>query len=164
MYSLEIILINYKENLFFEDEHPNVNGSADLYPLFKKYLDAGLIVQSQLKDMKRSSAVHENNSTWLKIHTISYFTSVSAVESFYKDFTNIESEFRYMRRAWSQSHDILTEANVLDNNGDVVKNIQSCEGHICIRFGNCDDPTSNCHLVTKRQHESSYPIFHIQQI
>jgi hypothetical protein len=170
MYNLQIITSNPSENNFFEyhdllddDQKRKVQEySAQLQNKFSTQLYKGTIT------VKVSDAAQLENKTWVIVKKIGYFKSVKAAEEYWIDyFTNLHPEpsasgdnritnSNHLRKVWNTDNGIKMEANIVDVNGKHIKIVNSCDMHICSRFGECN-PDTSCYVLPKEK--SDKPVY-----
>lgn len=165
MFILEIIQVNKKEDIFFEDTDDYKNNEQEFIKFHKEFDEK--YVSDFYKSTIRVKFKREQleDGSFRKTITRSFFKSQQAIEKYYKDlFTNnfqlhefddqnnrvlIESRkesINSLRIAWQTSNHIFTEANILDVTGNFVKCINSCSQNVCVRFGECT-PDKNCSAI-----------------
>jgi len=162
MYKLQIITSNPRENNFFEHH--------DLLDVKQKQEVAEYMAQLEDKfstqlykgklNVKTSNARQLEDMSWVLVKNFSYFKSVKAAEDYWIDyFTNLHPEpsasgsaritnSTHIRKVWNTDNGIKMEANIVDTNDKHIKIVNSCEMHVCSRFGECN-PDSSCYVLPK---------------
>lgn len=160
-YLLEIIHVNQKENLFFQDTDIEKKASIDFF-------NAAVDKHIQTKDLfdfsKQRKRLQRHNGDWQLTTTIEKFKSIESAENLFTELTADGSNYRAVRRAWHNEHNIFAEANILTPDKNIVKTIHSCQGNTCVRFGTCNAATiDGCSIVNHT--ETKFPIiYHIKSI
>ena len=165
MFTLEIIQVNKKENLFFEDTEDYKTHEEEFISFHKGFDET--YIDSFYKKSLRTHFKREQleDGSFRKTVTKSYFKNQQIIEKYYKEFfTNnfqlhefgenntrilIDSRkesINSLRISWQTSNHIFTEANILDVTGKFIRCINSCSQHVCIRFGECT-PDKNCSSI-----------------
>ena len=165
MYKLELIWINTKENLFFEESSDYRRDLAIEFNLY--YLRKHCAIKSDSVEMPFKIIFTKlDDGSWKKVSRVSGFNSPQAVEEYFLD-ASTEKRFDYpeLKRKWQQENHIAAEVNVLDPDNNVVKLLSSCHGNICVKFGTCES-TDGCHIKPTLPEllPGKFPIFHIKEL
>lgn len=162
MYNLQIITSNPSENNFFdyhdlldaEQKQEVIEYMTQLENKFSTQLYKGNL------NVKTSNARQLEDMSWVLVKNLGYFKSIKAAEDYWIDyFTNLHPEpsasgsnritnSTHIRKVWNTDNGIKLEANITDTNGKHIKIVNSCEMHVCSRFGKCD-PEASCYVLPK---------------
>jgi len=165
MYKLELIWINTKECLFFEDSDEYQRDLAIEFNFH--YLKKHKVMAANSTEIPHEiSVIQTPTGEWKKISRIYGFETPEAVEAYYLDGAK-EKRFEYpeMKRKWQQEHHIAAEVNILDQDNNLVKLLSSCHGNICVKFGTCND-NDGCNIkpLLPTSVSGKFPIFHIKEL
>lgn len=168
LYVLENIHINPTENLFFHQVQDGLfmPGEVQAFfgPIRKKHLDKGSFVSTQTSVLTDRSVKQLATGEWQLTNTFKFFVSIDAASEYFNDLVTVGSEYRRVRKEWHQDHGILNETNILDEAGNIVAVLNSCQAHKCIHFGSCPQDGSGCSLVPTTTLPGIYPIYHLNKV
>lgn len=153
MYILEAIHINKNEDLFFEDVKVLPNELEEEMREFYKRVAEKTAHHIYKKNLMLSVDRYQlSNGSYAINYKRKYFKSIQGVEEYWRtyfyEYSSIDlatSKITRYKKDWAKEHDIRTEANILDINGNFIKTVNSCEQGICGRFDdkNCS-PDAHC--------------------
>lgn len=138
-YTLELLNINEKEDLFFTpseedklyaDEFNNYSNQ-----LINKYIQIGDLSDQMIRVHKK----HKTQSgEFLSVSQITGFITAEAAESFFLETTKNADHFkiRQLRQQWHIANNIIAQHTILDWKGNIVKKLHVC-GETCFRYGDC---------------------------
>jgi hypothetical protein len=182
MYILELIKINKKEDLFFEDSDYYKNFADEINAFHKQFDEEhkDLFYKKEVQQSyKREKLV---DGSYRNIKYLKFFKTKDDVKKYMYDlfehtqpinwtpdgvkyYTPATSEehkrtieFHAGRQFWTMSHEIYNEMNILDTNYKFVECITSCSQNICIKYGGCK-PGISC-----ESQEPDNPIFKKENI
>jgi len=153
MYILEIIHINKTEDLFFEDLKVLPDDLQQEQNNFYERVEEKCLQHIYKKKLTYSVERRQlSNGNYSINHKRKFFKSIHGIEeywrTFFYEYSSIDvttSKMTRYKKDWAKEHDIRTEANILDVNGNFIKTVNSCEQGICGRFDdrNCS-PDAHC--------------------
>jgi len=164
LYILENIHINPVENLFYGSVENKWEAKAFKDPIEKRHLEKGSFASNQTSVLNDRSIKKLATGEWQLTNMFKFFVSIAAASEYFDDLVKPGSNYRKQRKAWHQAHGILNETNVLDEDGNIVAVLNSCQAHKCIHFGTCPTDGLGCSLVPTTTLPGIYPIYHLTTI
>lgn len=162
MYTLELIHINKKENLFFQDTEIVSAEETDAYHEMVRKLHRRGIVDEHLKI--QSHRLQREDGTWQSVVTMSHFKTIDSAVAYLKTYIGSGfANYRKKKSAWHIEHQIITEDNVLDSTGKIVHVALACQQDICLKFDHCPTVEQGaCDLVATKTEPGK--IYHIHPV
>jgi hypothetical protein len=162
MYIIESIHINPTENLFFGKFSVSKEIVADFYnPIIAKHLSNGSFPAWQkILPIYEMRIDQLPTGEWQRTGYTKFFTTFEIAEQFFRDTTTPGSEYRTLLKQFHNTHKILNETNILDENYQLVKTINSCQGNMCRHYGQCN--SSGCDIIPTRHPQGMYPVYHLR--
>lgn len=161
MYILELIKVNKKEDLFFEDSEQFKNFAQEHVEFLKEFNDLhqdfffkkekvvtykkerlvdGSYKSSQfIKYFKRKQDVSTYMYNWFE-HTQPINWTEDGVKYYTKPTSEMHEKtigYHRDRQTWVMEHEIYNEMNVLDVSGNYIACLTGCSQNICIKYGGC---------------------------
>ncbi len=162
MYTLELIHINKKQNLFFQDTEIVSAEETDAYHEMVRKLHRRGIVDEHLTI--QSHRLQREDGAWQSTVTMSHFKTVDSAVAYLKTYVSSGfTNYRQKKSAWHIEHKIITEDNVLDSTGKIVHVALACQQDICFKFGRCPTVEQGaCDLVASKTEPGK--IYHIHPV
>ena len=155
MYILEIIHANRKEDLFFEDlnfQQQDKQNIIDRWKAIDESFSHDIYKGKLNREISRATLVDGTYTINVKTK---FFKSQRAAENYWKSFfelynsctvdgenipSNVSENFydsSIKKKMWAKEHGVLTEANILDAQGNYIKVLNSCMQSVCAVWGTC---------------------------
>ena len=135
-YQLETILVNPKEDLFFHDT--KLVSHIDQRNYWKELhsIIDPLTIDKRLE--REQTRMHDIKHGWMFISKFGKFASIDDAVYFYKELSDSTRLFQKLKSKWQVDNAVFAEANVVENNGGLVKTVHSCQQNVCVIYGTCD--------------------------
>lgn len=167
MYSIELILINHDNNIFFDEETQYTESQKhELESLFKKWEDpVRHNIYKRKLEVTKFPVTQRPDGSWVKVTRIGKFISRSSLQTywdaFYAEFEPWNREDMNsvldIRKDWQTRNKIITESNIIHSTDGFVSTLHSCHQRICGRDGGCNDENA-CHSIPQEKLYKSYRI------
>ena len=154
MFILETININKKQNLFFDDT--SICTKEEITSFFNsvqnKHINSGKFFKDKFKSVTKKS-YYDEKGFYVRKSYVFLFKELQFARDYYQDLIISDSPYRIKRRAWHQENNITSEANILDQNFNLIENINNCHNHKCFRFGECPSHRNldACAVIPEKQ-------------
>jgi hypothetical protein len=161
MYILESIHINPTENLFFGKFSVSPEITSAFYdPIITNHVNNGSFPTWQKNAPTYDMRINQlSTGEWQRTGYTKFFTTLESAEQFFRDTTAPGSEYRTLLKQFHNTHKILNETNILDENYQLIKTINSCQGNMCRHHGQCSP--SGCDIIPTRHPQGIFPIYHV---
>jgi len=159
MFSLEIIFINPSEDLFVQDVCLSTIEERDEYrQKFANENKKFLVNEHRIGSLER---FRRDDGKYQIINCVKYFNTVVDASTYFHNLINYNHPYRTLERQYNIDNNILSESNVIDNNGVVVENLHGCSTNHCIRYGNCVTVDEGGCFTEIENLSRSMQVFHI---
>lgn len=162
MFSLEVIFVNPTNNVFVHEiclstEQEKLDCTNKFFAL------AGNKLIDQKSDFSAKTE-ETSNGVWKLTSTIGKFATIKDAVDWFNMLIDFSHPYRKLERQYNIDNNVLSEANVLDMEGNLVHKIHSCNTDKCVRFGNCVTiQQGGCFSDISTINETMPKVFHIMR-
>lgn len=135
MFSLEVIFINPVEDVFIQDLVLSSIEERD--DLRKKFFSENKHLLVNEKLIGTGKRFQRDDGKYQSITYLNYFDTVLNASTYFQNLINYVHPYRQLERQYNIDHNIISETNVIDENGVVVESLHSCSNDHCVRYGSC---------------------------
>lgn len=159
MFSIEIIFINPTEDLFIQDVCLSTVEERDDFR--KKFFNENkkLLVNEQV--MSNTKRFQRDDGKYQYVTYLKSFATVADASTYFNNIINYVHPYRTLERQFNIDHNIVSESNVIDQNGVVVDTLHSCSNDHCVRYGNCVTVYDGGCFTSIENISQSMQIFHV---